>query len=292
MNTTFRFAKNGFRPYFSLGFGVLAVALAGCAPEASEDDDHYTILLYTHAAPTTHARDAKTHLEKARRYTGWSDLYVISHENESSLYRGRFRTTEDAQGELMESKTYLTPQKIRLFARAHLVRIPGKDIGPPEWSLANAPPEAIYTVQVGVFFNVPDKDYFERKARAVRCCTELRKQNYEAYYYHGQSTSIVTIGLFPETSGKTVYQTLIHPKTGDRSRVEKKIIDDPRIDAIRKDFPDLLICGNTEIRYLVNPETRQLEKVTTKTSAITIPGRNKESHIGRTASPSGYAQPR
>ena len=259
---------------------------------ASEDDDHYTILLYTHAAPNTHPRDAKAHLEKARRFTGWDDLYVISREKDSGLYRGRFRTVEDGQRKLAASKNYLTPQKIRIFARAHMVHIPGKDIGPPEWNLTSAPPQAVYTVQIAVFFNVPEENYFDRKAKAVRYCKRLREHKYEAYYYHGPSKSIVTIGSFPETSLKTVYQTLVHPKTGHRSKVEKKLIDDPRIEAIQKDFPHMQICGSTgEARWVPTPDGK-LKKEIQPTSVVTIPERKKESSLGRATSPSGYAQPR
>ena len=38
---------------------------------------------------------------------------------------------------------------------------------------------------------------WNRKRAAVEACIELRKNGYEAYYYHDPAMSIVTLGLFP-----------------------------------------------------------------------------------------------
>ena len=80
----------------------------------------------------------------------------------------------------------------RIFLGARMVPMPIEDKGPPEWNLENV--EGEYTLQVAVFFAAPEVPDF--KQAAVSCARELRASGYEAYYHHGRSKSIVTVGVF------------------------------------------------------------------------------------------------
>ncbi len=78
------------------------------------------------------------------------------------------------------------------FLQAMPVRMPTPDVGDPEWSLAHV--NATYSLQVAVF--EPTDDFWDHKRAAVEFCRILRKKGYEAYYYHGSASSMVTVGAF------------------------------------------------------------------------------------------------
>lgn len=78
------------------------------------------------------------------------------------------------------------------FLRALTVRIPMPDVGRPEWNLVKAAGD--YSLQVGVF--EPNDDFWEYKQAAAEFCALLRAKGFEAYYYHTEASSMVTVGLF------------------------------------------------------------------------------------------------
>jgi hypothetical protein len=80
----------------------------------------------------------------------------------------------------------------RFFLRAMPVRMPMPDVGNPDWVLKNVP--ATYSLQVAVF--EPNDDFWEHKEAAAKYCALLREKGYEAYYHHGTSGSVVTVGAF------------------------------------------------------------------------------------------------
>ena len=78
------------------------------------------------------------------------------------------------------------------FMKAMVVRMPTPDVGNPAWDLANL--DGVYTLQVGVF--EPTDEFFEYKQAAAEFCALLRRKGYEAYYYHTNASSTVTVGSF------------------------------------------------------------------------------------------------
>ncbi|MEK6676443.1 MAG: hypothetical protein AABZ47_12415 [Planctomycetota bacterium] len=84
----------------------------------------------------------------------------------------------------------------RYFALAMFVRKPVSDVGNSEWCLTNAPGK--YSLQVAAF--EPTDEFGEYKQAAADYCEWLRKQNHQAYYHHGPSSSIVTVGSFDESA--------------------------------------------------------------------------------------------
>ncbi len=80
------------------------------------------------------------------------------------------------------------------FLGARKVRMPLPNVGNPDWDLKNA--EGVYTLQVAVF--EPTDDFWDCKQAASEYCKYLRKQNLEAYFYHADASSMVTVGLFGE----------------------------------------------------------------------------------------------
>jgi hypothetical protein len=79
-----------------------------------------------------------------------------------------------------------------VFVRAMPVPLPLPDVGNPAWALKTV--RATYSLQVAAF--VPTDDFWEYKRAAAEFCALLRERGYEAYYHHGESGSVVTVGSF------------------------------------------------------------------------------------------------
>jgi hypothetical protein len=242
--------------------GTLWLTTTGCEPGAGMNlggyaaEDEYTLLLMTLTGPD-HVNLADLYLQRTKQYTRWDNLYVVNKDDSSVLYWGRYRTRQDAMKNLQTAKEYVAPAtKQHIFRMATVVPLPGKDVGPPEWNLKNA--EGDYTVLVAVFQNLPQRNYFGRKNRAVELCRKLRERGQEAYYFHDIARSGVTIGTFPAGAVATQRVARRHPQTGDTFYEDLRVVVDPKMKAILKDNPEFLYCGNTEIRSEQDPKTGKI----------------------------------
>jgi len=106
--------------------------------------------------------------------------------------RGTREIPDDLKRDLKMIKELTDEHGRRLFLAARMVPEPIADKGPDHWNLENASGE--YTLQVAVFFPSPQVDDF--KQAAVDYVAELRRKGYEAFYHHGESKSVVTVGVF------------------------------------------------------------------------------------------------
>lgn len=256
-----------FRRVWLFATALFCLALPGCTngtglgsgltlPGQPAPEDEYTLLLTTLTGPD-HVNLADLYLQRTRQYTNWTDLFVVNGDDSSALYWGRYRTREEAMKNLRTAKAYTTPATgEHIFHMATIVPLPGKDIGPAEWNLANAPGE--YTVLVAIFQDLPQQNYFGRKSRAVDLCRKLREQGVEAYFLHDASRSGVTIGTFPAQAVQVRRVPRKHPQTGDVFYEDHRVVVDPKMKAVLRDYPELLYCGNTEIRTEPDPQTGKL----------------------------------
>jgi hypothetical protein len=101
---------------------------------------------------------------------------------------------ERMRADLLLLKELADAEGVHYFLHARKVPFPDRDVGEPEWDLRRA--EGLYTLQVAVYFNTTEMQ--SRKLAAVEKARQLRNKGLEAYYYHGQAQSIVTVGLFGE----------------------------------------------------------------------------------------------
>ncbi len=256
-----------------LGSGCLGGCEPGNMTAARPEDDQYTILLLPLGGPD-HIEVAEFHRKRAKKYTGWQGLYVVNKENHSGLYWGRYRTQLEAMKKLRIAKRWPAPAtKELLFQKAIIVRLPGKDIGPAEWNLKNA--KGFYSVLVAVFFDIEEQNYYGRKRRAVELCEKLREEGKVAYFYHGLARSGVAIGMFPRSAIRIDQVTIIHPTTRDRSLQERKTIVDLNMKQMLRDYPELIICGNTESRGFFDPKKGTYRKQVQSTYPFKISGVRK-----------------
>lgn len=273
------------RMTFLIGISILAAGLVvtGCedvnweAGQSSSADKGgaYTVLLFTHEG-ADHIAEADGHKTRAAEATGWDGLFVIHKEKTSSLYRGRYKTRTAATRNLKKAKKFVSPKtRAHIYTRAMVVPLPGKDQGPAEWNLKNAPAGMKWSIKVGIYYDIPARNYFGRKGEAVEVCKQLRQRGEEAYYFHGPMRSGVFIGAFPPSSAKMVQTESIHPQSGHRSYKADFIVHDQRIKRILKDYPDLVVCGAGETTTVYDRKTKKVRKIKQPSSVVIIPGRKE-----------------
>ncbi|MCP4248118.1 MAG: hypothetical protein GY778_13820 [bacterium] len=121
----------------------------------------------------------------------------------AGIYYGTYQRAIDAKtgdrnipnklrDDLILLKELADPQGRRFFLHARIVPAPEPDAGKPEWNLRQA--EGIYTLQVAVYYNTDQMR--DRKKAAAEKTRQLRGKGLEAYFYHGVSRSMVTVGTF------------------------------------------------------------------------------------------------
>jgi hypothetical protein len=255
---------------------VLATAAfigSGCTPIGS-GEANYTIALYRFNDTQTHIDMANRFQKIAEQETGW-DVDVIHEADASTVHWGRYATMQQAGEGLRTARARRASNGRPLFPYAMVIPMPGPAPGPPEWDLRNVKdPSAYYTVLVAVEYDVPEQDYFGYKKRIVDYTRELREMGYEAYYHVVGDKGLVCVGTFPQSALQTVEQEVRHPRTGDISFREVKVVRDPRMKKlIDEDFPDLLVVGAGEAQVTIDPETGEKKTVTKKSQPYVIPGR-------------------
>ncbi len=149
------------------------------------------------------------------------DVYIVEKDDFSSVYYGHYyrkidRTTGDRhipdalRNDLKLIKDLGIAGSSPLFLHARMTPEVQPDVGRPEWNLRNA--NGVYTLQVAVFF--PTEDVTQYKELAVAYVKQLREKGYDAYYYHADAKSIVTVGIFGQeaayrTGGKVDYSPAV-----------------------------------------------------------------------------------
>jgi hypothetical protein len=223
----------------------------------TDENASYTILLSVFRGENhmAEARNTKVTVEKS---SSWNDLFVVHKAGWSELYRGRYVSMEDAQGDLKKTKAWRDALGDQPFAHAMVMALPGKEVGPPEWNLLRT--GGVFTVAVAEFYDVPEASYVGRKDFAVRCCREFRAEGLEAYYYHGPAKSFVCIGSFPEAS---------YPSINEGGKI-KQVVRDERIRALLKRFPLLAVNGRQEL-LVVRSRSGKPEKLATSSYVMEIP---------------------
>ena len=119
-------------------------------------------------------------------------IYYGKYDRRIDRIRGLREIPEDLKTDLALVKELYDDRGRRIFLGARMVPQPVDDAGPREWDLQNV--DGVYSLQVAVFFattRVPDY-----KQAAADYVSALRKKGYQAYYHHGQSKSVVTVGVF------------------------------------------------------------------------------------------------
>lgn len=121
----------------------------------------------------------------------------------SRLYYGRYRRRVNSRtGERSRPPELIADLQLiqdlgdpvhgRHFVQARMTLVPQEKLGPEAYKLSNAP--GLYSLQIAVFY--PEPGYSNYRQDAVKLVQQLRREGYEAYYYHGEVQSMVTVGSF------------------------------------------------------------------------------------------------
>ena len=160
----------------------------------------WTIVLATFSGPEAR-RAAVAALPAIQSGSGFVGLFVEHRKRGSFIASGRYQSEMDpaAVADLRRFRAY-ERDGIWPFGRAFLAPPVGGAAGNrPEINLARAPEifgrEALYTLQVAVY----ESDNRRESMRAAEEAAFIYRQDGElAFYYHGPTRSMVTIGVFGE----------------------------------------------------------------------------------------------
>jgi hypothetical protein len=249
-------------------------------------DAEWTILCATIVGPD-HAAQARSARAALIKQTQMRDWYVIHGEGQTTLYYGFYRAINDPNDAKESARAQNDRHAIagltdpangaRLFSSVILTKLDAADpTAPAEWDLTRA--QGAYSLQIAVF-----KDSPSRRSTAVEAVREARAQGYEAYFYHGPTSSSVCIGAWPATAVRehndfnvknmekpgavplvTAGQIPTLPQ-GDLMTPDGKPINvvsakfevlDPKLRAVMLEFPTHSING-VEQPVLLDPRTGQ-----------------------------------
>lgn len=152
---------------------------------------------------------ARDGLAKVRSEAGLTDAYLEKRGTATVIAYGRFaegtsKQAKEGLNKVRNTEVLISNIKTKPFDRAFLAPpadIPGTM---PEWDLRNAKKAngdwVIYTLQMAVYKRIDQagtkEEMAEFRATAEKAVATLRREGEQAYYYHGPTGSMVTIGLF------------------------------------------------------------------------------------------------
>ena len=221
---------------------------AGGGDQARRNDDANVTILLKPFMGVDHAEQAAKWHQDTLEYTKWKGLFITAEADRSLLCWGRYGSALDAKAQ----KNLRKAKKI--YRAAMIFPLHGANPGPPEWDLRNA--DGKHSIAVAVFRDNPGHGYVGRKKFAVEYCRDLRKNDYEAYFYHGKQQSVVCIGAFPDSALLSVYEN------GE----QKTKMLDPRMKQIFKDFRQLAVDG----------QGRQIDGKDVRSYLIAIPNKQAD----------------
>lgn len=186
---------------FGVGPAAPASADTSDMPLAPKDAQ-WTIYCATLAGPdhVETSRSLKSALVKRTKMREW---YILHESGQSRIYYGFYRSIGDPQDAAESARAKGDRKKIdelidgggeRPFRACQFVQLNAPDPeSPPEWNLANAAPDKVWTLLIGAY-----KDHPDRKRAAVESVRDARAQGEEAYYFHGETVSNVFVGAWSE----------------------------------------------------------------------------------------------
>jgi hypothetical protein len=182
-----------------------------------------------------HVERARQRRDQIARALGRQDVYAQMRSRGSVVVLGSYEGPNDARAQRdLKAVQSVTVAGRRPYERSYLSPPPPPptDVGDlPELNLISARrlagSEALYTLQVAVF---EDRNRERAKRGAERYALSLRQQGEMAFYYHGPTKSMVTLGIF-----------------GDRAYDAQAQQVSLEVQALQRRFPLNLLNGEDEI---------------------------------------------
>ena len=181
------------------GTGAASV-FPGMSRSAGPTQLSYTIVLaqLPQANGLTAAQQVR---EQAKVLLGVQDVWLESDQQWVSVNYGHFVEQLGAntvQQELMRVRQLYPQLGLGPYQFCYLKELPQLDPpAPPGWYLLNN--SCIYTLEIGTYYNIPERGYFSRKVDAVAAVQNLRNEGEQAYFVHGRIESRIYVGCFSAT---------------------------------------------------------------------------------------------
>jgi len=194
------------------------VGLSGCGDSAQgsgwDATRPQTITLGGMQGPDRVER-AREQADRFARQTGLDAFWVADDGDRAVINFGRYTNESEADRDLEQLKRLALAGRFRP-AMVALVPVDQPDSGETgKYDLRAVDiPDAIYTLQVGMYDAEYGADFREAAERAA---AEYRAAGEEAYFYHGPRQSLVTIGIFGHPAARVIQegpnrgQTEYHP---------------------------------------------------------------------------------
>ena len=223
--------------------------------QASSDTPTWGVLLARYEGRNSHA-EARQLIQRLRREADVNDAWAINAPKATSVYRGQFAdpSTNAAHRTLTHTRRIELDGE-RPFAHArlsspHHASAGSEGAGGDPMDLAQYP--NYYSLQLGFFDDEHDSD---RRRAAEQWAADLRDEEHEAFYYHGPTRSMVTVGLFRYEQAFTAVDD---PRgQADQSRVDAY---SHRVRQLQEEFPHTLANGRPV--YLQDDQGRREEQPT------------------------------
>lgn len=178
--------------------------LFGDTKGATNDTTNFwTICLKPLTGPDARLR-AQQELERLSRLPGLDSAFILERADRVIICIGQVASPTSAEAEsLLARVRALREQGVRPFPTAFF--IPPTGGATSDLDLRSAPAtygeSALYTLQVGAYGRADgkpptEKDVAEARQKAEQAASQLRQQGELAFYYHGPSMSMVTVGVF------------------------------------------------------------------------------------------------
>ncbi|QNN23066.1 hypothetical protein HED60_12560 [Planctomycetales bacterium ZRK34] len=228
----------------------------GKSTSSSSNEHQWTIGLGRFEGAGHRERAEAARKQLAAR-TGFPDLWVGEEANASLLYAGHYPSPQDKQArrDLDQWQRLRASGKVSLPAAMLVPITPAPGAGDPsDLDLRSAATRGLYTLQIGFYEDAKGKSDAYQKA-AEQAATALRKDGFQAYYYHGPNRSMVTIGVFGSEALT--------------SKGDGEVVYSDQVLALQRRFPYNLANGET-IR-----ETRAGKTTEQPSFLVRIPGSTK-----------------
>ncbi len=164
----------------------------------------WTILLATFSGPD-HQQEAARYRDQVSS-AGLSDAWVEPVASGTAVFYGQYPAVDDARAqEDLAAIKGMTLNGRRAFQASYLTRIPGdaSASGLHAFDLRTVrqtwrTTRALYSLQIAAFESEVGRDDRQRMDAAEQYAARLRAEGEEAYFYHGDRFSTVTVGVFGE----------------------------------------------------------------------------------------------
>lgn len=178
--------------------------LFGTASGATSSSQEFWTIGLKPFAGNQARQQAQDELTRIHRVSGLEDAFLLDRGSRVILCIGQEPSPSSREAlALLERVRKISIDGQRPFAKSFYIPPAGE--AQSDLDLRSVPrkfgKDAVYSLQVGVYGRADGKapsqrDIEEAREKAVEAVKELRRQGELAFYYHGPSMSMVTVGVF------------------------------------------------------------------------------------------------